>query len=337
MLNSTDYFADTTDNNALSRVIDDTLRSLRISGTLLLRESYTPPWSISIPTSAQLADLFQSTPGISVVAFHLVEFGHCHLKTDDGHEILLRSGEMAICFGGLAHTIGQGNVNNPQSVATLLAGGPNIRHPRTQDVSVGASMLCGVFLQEQTGLNPLTAALPPITHLNLTLPGKLHNLSGVAQLMIDEMNTASAGQGYVVERLLEVLYAQAIRAHIEDSDHSAIGWFRGIKDPMIGRAIACLHDRPGEYWSIKKLASEVAISPSRFAARFSASVGESPIAYLTKWRINIACQRIKNSRDSIENIARQLGYESQAAFSRVFKKYTSVSPTAWRAQEHLHK
>ncbi|MEA3274535.1 MAG: AraC family transcriptional regulator [Pseudomonadota bacterium] len=333
MLEATEFFADTADADQRSGVIDDALRSLRIGGSLLLRETYAPPWSIAIPDAERLGTLLGVNSGVRVVAFHLVEFGHCAIKPEGAHEVLLTAGETVVCFGGDAHRLSQGGSSRTQSIETLLGGGRNLRRPDAAGRSAGASLLCGVFLLHHTELNPLFAALPPLMHATLSRPGELHNLAGVARLMAEEIDRKSLGGGYVVERLLEVLCAEAVRAHIEAVPRQETSWFRGIKDPVVGRAIASIHLRPGEDWSVQRLAGDVAMSPSRFAARFSEAVGDSPMAYLAKWRMSLACRQLATTRQSIDQIAASVGYESQAAFSRAFKKHVGVSPAAWRTRE----
>jgi AraC-like DNA-binding protein len=333
MFNTTDSCAKTTAGYTFSSIIDTTLSSLKISGSLLLRETYASPWSISIPDSKQLAKLRGIDSNACVVAFHLVEFGHCTVKSESGEEILLKAGEMLICFGGNSHRLFQGKKPKNQPIEALLAGGPNIHSPHATAGAEEASLLCGVFILHQTSFNPLFSALPSAMHASLSRPGEMHNLSGVARLLAEEIDRKPLGGGYVVERLLEVLCAVAIRAYIEALPHQEVSWFQGIKDPIIGQAIATFHKQPGANWSVQRLADDVAMSPSRFAARFSASLGDSPMAYITKWRMNLACQALGNSKQRLEQIASNVGYENQAAFSRAFKKHVGVSPATWRMHQ----
>jgi AraC-like DNA-binding protein len=149
--------------------------------------------------------------------------------------------------------------------------------------------------------------------------------------MADEIERTAFGAGYIVERLLEILCAEAVRAHIETAPQQTVGWFRGIKDPVVGRAIKAIHLNPAEDWSIPRLAGAVAMSPSRFAARFSESLGESPMAYVAKWRMNVACRKLTASRIGVDQIAADVGYESVAAFNRAFKKHVGLPPAAWRS------
>lgn len=332
MLQTVKNFAETTDVIVMNDVLDDALRSLYIKGSLLLREAYAPPWAIAIPSADQLALLLDIKKGTRVVAFHLVEFGHCEVQAD-GFGLTLSAGELVVCFGGVAHRLFQGNTTQTQSIETLLAGSANAQRPASTGNALGASLLCGVFMLHHTAFNPLYAALPPIMRVSLSRPGELHNLSGVAHLMAREIGRTSCGRGYIVERFLEVLCAEAIRSHIEAAPRQEIGWFRGIKDPVIGGAMKAIHLRPAENWSVQRLAHEVSMSPSRFAARFTETLGDSPMAYLAKWRMNVACRKLTSSTAAIEQIASDVGYESAAAFNRAFKKHVGLPPAMWRLRE----
>ncbi|MEP7157586.1 MAG: AraC family transcriptional regulator [Betaproteobacteria bacterium] len=328
----TDFFADTTDIAHVAGAIDDALRSLRISGSLLLAEHYAAPWAVAVPDAVELRGLLGLPAGTHVATFHLVEYGHCEIKPQRAPAVLLNAGDIAICFGGASHKLAAGKAVEPQSFVSLLSARRNRRRPRPGEGAAGTSLLCGVFLLHHTELNPLLADLPPLLHTTLSQTGALHNLSGVGRLLAEEVVRSASGSGYVIERLLEVLCAEAIRAHAEAAPRHVAGWFRGIKDPVAGRAIAAIHANPGDDWSIPKLASEVSMSPSRFSARFTASLGASPMAYVAKWRMNVACSKLSASRVSIEQIAMEVGYESHAAFNRAFKKFVGVTPSAWRTR-----
>ena len=334
MLKTTHYFAKTTSADYFGDVLSDTLRSMRVSGSVLLREAYAAPWGVAIPNAKQLAALFGVKVEVRVVAFHLVESGHCEIKLENGESAVIEAGEMAVCFGGTAHQITQGA--NPQilPVETLLAGGANPQRPVVAGQVRGTSLLCGVFLLHDTFLNPLFAALPPLLRTSVSQPGEFHNLSGVARLMAQEIDRKSLGGGYIVERLLEALCAETIRAYLATTPRHEASWVRGIQDPVVGRVVAAIHAQPGEDWSVTRMAQGVAMSPSRFAARFAATLGSSPMVYVAQWRMNVACRLLAGTQQNIGQIATTVGYESQAAFNRAFKKHVGVPPAAWRTHAH---
>lgn len=331
MLKTTEKFAETTNVESNFDCLSDVLGSMRISGSLLFKEEYLAPWAISIPTTDRLASLLRVKPGVRVVAFHLVERGHLDITLADGSEKVVEAGEIVICFAGAAHQISQGADPLVVSVETLMTGGDNTFRPSEKNRARSTSLMCGVFLLHDTHLNPLFAALPPLLHAAVSSPRGFHHLSGVVELMAQELNRQTLGSGYVIERLLELLCAEAVRSHLDSVAHQQVGWLRGLRDPTISRAIAMIHARPSDSWSIKRLAQGVALSPSRFAARFAAALGESPMAYVAKWRMNVASRLMAGTRRGISEIAMDVGYESVAAFNRAFKRHVGVPPATWRA------
>lgn len=330
MPKTTDNDAETTESKSYYDVLGNVLESMRITGSLLIDEAYALPWGVAIPANDALAKLLGVSKQVRVVAFHLVKFGHCELTVADSDPQVLTAGEMAICFGGAAHQLSQGSNPRCLPVTQFLNGGENPYSPETTARPPATALLCGVFMLQDTELNPLFAALPPVLRTTVTRVGELHNLAGVARLITDELTRHSFGGGYIVSRLLEVLCAEAIRSYIETGAQHDVGWCSGVKDTSVGRAIAAVHAQPGENWSVQRMAQLVAMSPSRFAARFSAALGESPMAYIAKWRMNVACRRLTNSQQSINQIANDLGYINLTAFNRAFKKLLGMPPAAWR-------
>lgn len=335
MLKTTESFAETTKMDSQNDCLSDVLRSMRISGSLLFREEYAAPWAVTIPSAERLGNFLQIGPGTRAVAFHLVERGHLEIELEDGNEAVVEAGEMAICFAGAGHQISQGANPRVVPVEEFLTGDGNPFRPTEKDRGRSTSLMCGMFFLHDTHLNPLFAALPPLLHASVSRSRRFHNLSGVADLMAQEMNRQSFGSGYVIERLLELLCAEAVRSHIAAIHHQDVGWLRGLRDPTVGRAIALIHARPGDLWSVGRLAEGVAMSPSRFAARFAAALGESPMAYVAKWRMNVAGRLLDRTQQGVGDIASDVGYESLAAFNRAFKRHVGVPPAAWRTRERL--
>ncbi|MCU7833668.1 MAG: AraC family transcriptional regulator [gamma proteobacterium symbiont of Taylorina sp.] len=174
------------------------------------------------------------------------------------------------------------------------------------------------------------STLPQVLKLKVNDPNEFPSLYGVINQITQEFKHQTVGSSYVIERYLEILCAEIIRAHKETLSEQATGWLSALKDPIIGKAIEAIHLEPKFDWTVKKLASRVSMSPSRFAARFVSCVGDSPMIYITKWRMFIACRELKNDQANINDIANNMGYESLASFSRAFKRHIGVSPGIWR-------
>ena len=325
-------FTDSTKIKSVNDPLSQVLNSMRISGSLLLKEKYQTPWAVSVPSSDTLNHLLETNHRTRIAAFHLVERGHITIKLKKGENTLVEAGEMAVCFSGLKHTLSQGDGQKVQSFEEIVSSGTNIFCPDGREQTPSTSLICGVFLLHDTLLNPLLAALPNILKFNVTKPNEYPRLYGVVNLMMQEFQYQTVGNSFVLQRYLEILCAEAVRAHVDSLPGQSSGWLSALKDPVIGRAIEIIHAQPGYKWSVKNLADRVTISPSRFAARFSETLGESPMIYITKWRMYIASQMLEGNQHSIDQIANDVGYESMAAFSRAFKRHVGLPPATWRSR-----
>ncbi|PZD74640.1 RCS-specific HTH-type transcriptional activator RclR [Acaryochloris thomasi RCC1774] len=316
-------------------ILSDVLDSLHICGSLLLHESYTAPWAITLPDAGELGQLLNVERGTRAVAFHLVERGHLELvSADASHEqspLVVEAGEMVICFSGTAHQISQG-VNPPRlPVENILLGEP-IPFRCSTGTRGSLVCLCGVFYLHDTHLNPLFASLPSVLHAPISQAETFQNLSGVANLIVQELEQRAPGSNFMVERLLELLCAGAVRSYMARLQPQEPSWLKGVRDPIISRALALIHAQPGGDWSVDTLAQQVALSPSRFAARFKDTLGESPMSYVSKWRIHVASRLLNSTEKNISEIASEVGYENLAAFSRAFKRHLDIPPGMWRSQ-----
>lgn len=333
MLISTNSYAKTTESLKVFDVFSDAFSSMKITGSILFNEEYAAPWAIAVPDAERLREILKLRPGAQVVAFHFVQRGHIEIALENKKPVIIEAGELAICFGGAAHRISLGSAATVIPVEALLNGGENPFQPEERQPARSTSLICGIFLMHNVELNPLFATFPPLLHASTIHPGGFNHLSMVLERMAEEINHQTFGSAYVVERLLELLCAEALRAHLASVPPQATGWLNGVRDPLVGRAIAMIHAQPGERWSVKYLAERVAMSPSRFAARFVAALGESPMAYVTKWRMNVASRLLGSTQRPVSEIATDVGYENLAAFSRAFKRHIGVPPAAWRSSQ----
>ncbi len=330
MLKTTTYSAKTTEPSANTHTLNDVLKSMHISASLLINEAYTPPWGVAIPESTQLVNLLKQESKTQTIAFHYVKRGYIKIIPKVGNPVKVNAGELAICFGGIAHQLTQGQNDQTVGVETILLDGNNPFTPNEANLANSTSVICGVFKMENTKLNPLFAALPPLLHVTNTQRDNANGLNHALN-WIDQDITNSSQPSYIIEKLLELLCIEVLRTHL-DNKVTGKGWIKAMQDPIISRAISQFHARPNGDWSVKKLADYVALSPSRFAARFNAALGDSPMIYITKWRMNIASRLLKENQQKVEEVANAVGYENVAAFSRTFKKYCGTSPAVWRGQ-----
>lgn len=317
-------------------ILSNVLDSLHICGSLLLHESYQAPWAIVLPGAEQLGEHLNVRTGTRIVPFHLVERGYIEVTSTESASVenpplVVEAGEMMIGFSGAPHQIGQGANPHIFPVENVFAGKEvPFRCPKgTRNVSV--LCLCGVFYLHDTHLNPLFASLPSVLHAPVSQAETFQNLSGVASLIAQELDQRSPGSNFMVERLLELLCAGAIRSYMDKTQHQDANWLTGLQDPIVSQVLAMIHAQPGHEWSVDTLARKVDLSPSRFSARFKDTLGESPMSYVSKWRIHVASRHLKNTDNNISEIAAQVGYENLAAFNRAFKRHLNMPPGAWRS------
>lgn len=326
MIATTEYFAVTTGYARLDTPFSDALNDLRISGSVLLHERYTPPWAIDIPGEDKLRAALGADRDVRIVPFHLVRAGAFDLLHEESDPQRIDTNDVAICPSGASHRMSFGKRAKAVSLADVLAG----RSPCASSDSADATeLICGVFRLHSAPLNPLLGSLPRVLKVKTAGPD-VDPLLDHAVAMLG-LEVAKGPSSFVAARLLEVFFAEAIRAYGRGEGAAKSGWFKAIDDPRIGVALSRLHENPGAAWTVAALADTVAMSPSRFAARFREVTGQSAMSYVSNWRMTVACQRLRNTDDNLERIANAVGYQDLASFSRAFKAIIGQSPARWRA------
>jgi AraC-like DNA-binding protein len=326
----TGFYADPTARSESFDIIGDALSAVRVKGSVLLRESYVSPWGVDVPAGAGLAVQAGTPTGARAVAFHMVEFGHCRIHSPGLGGLSLVAGDVAVCFGGLPHSLSDGSGQAMRPLEDILAR-PNDREGLGEEArSPAVSLLCGLFFLMAADLSPILGSMPPLTKVSLAGSGGGSSLGGVARLLTEEVSRASPGGPFIIARLLEAFCAEVIRSFAFQGDAPDVPWVRAARDPIVSKALSAFHAAPGKPWSVTLLAAEANLSPSRFAARFSTLLGEGPMSYVSNWRMVLARRMLAGSEDSMAKISDRLGYESQAAFNRAFRKIVGASPSAWR-------
>jgi len=236
---------------------------------------------------------------------------------------------------GSGHWLLDGRGSAAIPLAQFWRDEPHHRGPRTLRLGEGpveAVLLCGAFEIEQAEDHPLVALLPPYIHApgegGQTAPWLVATLRQLA----NEMADPRPGAETLIARLLDVILIQAVRVWLESQPVERPSWLGALRDPDLGAALGLMHSAPDRPWTVASLAAEVAMSRSAFAHRFSSLVGEPPLTYLASWRLSVAAQWLRTERASVSEIATRVGYGSEAAFSKAFKRRFGVSPLAYRQQ-----
>lgn len=308
---------------------DDALEDLRITGSVLLNEVYGSPWCVEVPAEARLRAALQVAPQARVLLFHFVRAGEFVLRLAGHAPVTVRAGEVAICPSGAPHRMSQGRGARAWPLEEVLAG--RVTPAVAPAGAARTELVCGAFLAHATPLNPLLGALPPVVKVSTTGDAGSPMLAGVAWMLAHELERGAL-RGFSAARVIELFFAEAIRAYRTAGGPQGAGWFRALGDPRIAEALRRIHAAPAQRWTVAALAADVALSPSRFAARFRTQTRRSVMSYLAAWRANLACRLLREGELGLAQIAERVGYQSVPAFSRAFKAQLGEPPAAWRAR-----
>ena len=301
-------------------VLTDILQSIRLRSTLYCRATMRAPWGFRVSER-------------NVASFHIVTGGTCWLTVDGMHRpVLLTEGDLVILPHGHAHAM----TDDPKTPVTRLEDLKPKQPVREDGVfySVGqgvvTTLVCGGLQLEDYATNPVYSILPVFIHLK-SRHGKAHPwLSAIVKLVKLEAGANQPEAETIITRLSEILFIRAVRAYICTVADTQTGWFGALKDPQVGQALALLQQHPDESWTVDSLASHVSLSRSAFSARFKLLVGESPMHYLTRIRLTKAAVLLRTQSATLLEVATTIGYDSDVAFSKAFKRQFGVSPGAYR-------
>ena len=296
--------------------LGETLHLLRLTGTLYCRSELTAPWGIDMP------------PFEGCMMFHVVTGGHCWLEVQGEEPRLLEQGSLALVPQGNGHCIR----SSPSDAVVPLFDIPVEQvSDRYEIMRYGGAgeltrLTCGVVRFDHVAGRQLIALLPPVLQIDARNEDEGSWLQSTLRFIAREASELRPGGETVITHLADILIIQAIRAWIDSVPETERGWLAALRDKQVGRALAAMHREPEKDWSVASLAREVGMSRSGFSARFTGLVGESAMRYLTRWRMQLARIRLKESSDSLAVLADRFGYQSEAAFSRAFKREFGVPP-----------
>jgi AraC-like DNA-binding protein len=319
------------DAGAGADVLSDVLRSVRLSGAIYFDFELTSPWVAEAPPSVDITPIVM--PGAQrLIEYHLIARGSGWGCAIDEPPIRLNEGDLIIFPQGDAHVLSSApGLRATPDLAMYLR---RTTLPMVYEAGGGgperARIICGFLGCDERPFNPLLAALPRTIHLaRATNEGASGWLATLLNIAVRESGSARAGRDNVLARMSELVFVEAIRRYIEMLPPSQTGWLAGLKDPLVGHALASLHGAPAEDWTVESLARAVGTSRSVLADRFTHLVGESPMQYLALWRMQLASRRLLEG-EPVAHVAAAVGYESEAAFSRAFKRLVGESPAKWR-------
>ncbi len=300
----------------------EALHFMRMEGVFYSRSELTAPWGISMPAMPDC------------VYFHVVTSGAFWLIDSAGDERFVREGDLVVVPHGRGHDA----VDAVGSPTTSVFDIPHdyvsrqyalLRHGGGGDP---VTLICGGIQFGHPTARSLVELLPEVIHVtSSTIRREWRWMSPLLDLMADEAAATKPGGEAVMTRLSDILVIQAIRHWITTDARATTGWLGALSDPLIGHSIAMVHREPERTWSVASMAGSVAMSRSSFAARFAELVGEPPLQYVRRWRMQLAVDLLSEDGVTVAAAAEQLGYASEASFSRAFKRVVGHAPGSVRA------
>jgi AraC-like DNA-binding protein len=315
-------------------VLSDVLRAVRLTGAVYFDVNARAPWIAATPPIATICG--KVMPDFEhVISFHIMLDGECWARLADESQqpIRLETGDAVLFAGGDAHFMST-EARERSTPNMDLYYRPTDRPLPFVLRELGGSgrssrFVCGYFGSDARPFNPIVTALPKILHVRGSSgSGKLtHDLIRAA---LRETEAPSAGCETILSKLAELMFLEAVRQHIETLPSESTGWLAALRDDAVGAALRLMHGRPAEPWTLESLAHGVGMSRSVFADRFARIMGVPAMHYLSNWRLQLAANLLLGQRLSVAQAAAEVGYESEAAFNRAFKKQVGVPPGAWR-------
>jgi AraC-like DNA-binding protein len=306
--------------DVVADIVADVVASARRGTTVYGRNRLRAPWGIAFPAGA-------------IASVHVVTAGACWLVPDGAEPVHLTRADVVLLPSGLAHAL----VDSPGRPARPLRDliGDPLGPAAPRDLVIDGSgpltgLLCGGFLLDSGPRHPMTAALPPIVHLTAN-HARDSGLAAAVDLLSAEVERRDPGAPAIVASLVDLLFVYLLRAWFADHRHADRGWTRALHDPVVGGALAMIHQDPAAPWTVTSLARAVSTPRATFGRRFTTLTGQAPMAYVTAWRMTVACRLLRERSIPLRQIARHVGYDSEFAFARAFKRTVGQPPGHYRA------
>jgi AraC-like DNA-binding protein len=312
-------------------VLSEVLRVVRLQGAVFFNAEFTAPWCLYSARSADAAPVL-SPAGGHLIIFHFLTEGRAYARLADGRREELTAGDIVIFPHGDAHFLGNGTPEKPvdsfKTFAKNLTQGLKVAH--FGGGGEATRFVCGFLACEPRLSEVFLAGLPPILRVHVAKEPSGQWLEHSIRFSVNEVSGDYAGSGLVLNKLSEVLFVETLRRYISSLPPEQTGWLAGARDPVIGQSLALLHKEPAYPWTVANLARRVGLSRTRLAERFRHFLGESSMAYLAQWRLKLGAEILQSTEDSVAEVAAAVGYGSEAAFNRAFKREFQCPPAQFR-------
>ena len=322
--------------------LSDVLRAVRLRGAVFFNVSCSGKWAAEAPAAKDIAPLLM--PGTEhVIEYHAVAQGSCWAGIVGEPPVQLSVGDVVMFPHGNAHVVSSApglrgvadfswspGAAIDQLPVRISYKGANVQQTELPDPEAEAMIVCGFLGCDLQPFNPLIAALPRLLHLRADADNAW--IANFTQQAVAEASARRPGGEAMLARMSEMMFVNAVRRYADQLPAHSEGWLAGLRDRFVGRALALMHEQPAQRWSIDELGRRIGLSRSALHERFAELIGVPPMQYLAQWRMQAAARLLLETRSTVASIAVEVGYDSEAAFARAFKRSVGKPPAAWRRE-----
>jgi AraC-like DNA-binding protein len=313
--------------------LSDVLRVAHLTGGVFLHAEFFAPWCVAARVAPEHCSPFLG-PVSHLILYHYIVEGEVQIRVegDAGEGLVLGAGDVVLMPRNDLHLMGS-DLSLPPVTGTDIIQPPrdgglfSVRHG---GAGARTRMVCGFLGCDGADGNPVLSTLPPLLKLKAEQGGAAEWIRSTFQYAAEEVAAGRPGSETVLAKLSELLFVEAVRRYAEELPKGRTGWLAGLRDPYVARSLALLHRDIVRSWTVDDLGREVGLSRSALADRFIRLIGVPPMHYLARWRMQVATQKLRNTSASLAQIAESVGYDSEASFSRAFKKAFGTAPATWR-------
>ena len=315
--------------------LSEVLHAVKLEGALFFNAEFTAPWGVRSPSAAEV-NAFLGRGGRHLIMFHLLTGGRAQTRVENGtHSEELAAGDIVVFPHGDAHILSNG------APARIVDNGKHLKKVFSQGLTLcrdggggeATRFVCGYMETDPEVSRTFLSGLPPVFKINIRHDSAGEWLENSLKFSAVQASTNRAGSDAVLTRLAEALFVETMRRYMAELPAQQTGWLAGARDPAVGAALAKLHRAPERAWTIASLAQEVGVSRSVLAERFRHYLGEPPMTYLSRWRLHLGARMLRSSSHSVARIAGEVGYESEPAFNRAFKREFGSPPARFRTRD----
>jgi len=313
--------------------LSEVLRSVRLSGAIFLDAELSAPWGFASPPASVGARLIAPSAE-HMILFHLLVEGEATARIPGQASVALKSGDIAVLPRGDAHELWNGHVTELTDSSALL---PKILERTVASERGGGGgritkFICGYIGCERQARRLFLSGLPPLFKVNIRRGSSGEWIENTIRHLASEGEPADAGRSALLAKLAEALFIETLRRYMAELPRQRTGWLAAARDSAVGRALGAIHREPARAWTVASLAEQAGMSRTVFAERFTRLLGEAPLAYVSRCRMQLGARLLETTDDTVLQVALNAGYESEAAFNRAFKREFDLPPARYRTQ-----